>query len=73
LVFVLIGGLYFPIPSAAIGLGITISRFVYAWGYTSGGPSGRSVGVLFNDLLALAQFILAMISGSYFVQGKSFT
>jgi glutathione S-transferase len=72
LAFLLIGGLYFPITSASIGLGIIISRFIYAYGYTNNGPTGRLVGAFGNDLLVLVHFILAIISSVYFIQGKSF-
>jgi hypothetical protein len=50
----LIAGIYFPVPAAAIGLGIIICRFIYAIGYFIGGPKGRLIGVLGNDLLVLA-------------------
>ena len=66
----LIAGLYFPIPAAAMGLGITVSRFVYAWGYTYAGPGGRAAGVLVNDLLVLGLFVLSIITSVYFIQGK---
>ncbi len=35
LVFLLIAGLYFPIPAAAVGAGIVVARFIYACGYVS--------------------------------------
>lgn len=70
LVFLLIGGLYFPIPAASIGLGVIVARFIYAAGYASGGPKGRYVGALANDLLVLAQFVLAVISSIYFINGN---
>jgi glutathione S-transferase len=72
LVFVLIAGLYFPIPAAALGLGIVIARFIYACGYASGGPSSRTVGALINDLLVLGAFALAIISSVYFILGNNF-
>lgn len=72
LVFMLIGGLYFPITCAAIGLGVIIFRFVYACGYVSGGPAGRLIGALGNDFLVLAHFVFAVISSIYFIQGKPF-
>lgn len=72
LVFLLIGGLYFPIPAAAVGAGVIVARFIYAAGYASGGPAGRLVGALGNDLLVLAQFVLAVISAIYFIKGDSF-
>lgn len=70
LVFLLIGGLYFPIPAASVGLGVIVARFIYACGYTSGGPAGRYIGALANDLLVLAQFVLAVISSVYFIKGN---
>lgn len=72
LVFLLIGGLYFPIPAAAIGLAVIIARIIYAIGYVTGGPTGRLVGALSNDILVLAQFIFAVISSAYFIKGESF-
>lgn len=71
LAFLLIGGVYFPIPAAAVGLGVVIFRFIYAIGYTSNGPTGRLVGALGNDILVLAQFVLAVISSVYFIKGDS--
>ena len=72
LVFLLIGGLYFPIPAAAVGLGVVVFRFIYAFGYTSSGPAGRLIGALGNDILVLAQFVLAVISSVYFLKGNDF-
>ncbi len=72
LVFLLIGGLYFPIPAAAVGLGVVVARFIYACGYSSGGPTGRLIGALANDVLVLAQFVLAVISSVYFLKGDQF-
>lgn len=68
----IVGGLYFPITNAVIGLGIVIFRFIYAIGYTSKGPVGRIIGGLGNDLLVLAQFIFAIISSVYLIKGDSF-
>jgi glutathione S-transferase len=72
LAFLLIGGLYFPIPSASISLAIIIARFIYAYGYTTNGPAGSLIGALGNDVLVLAQLILAIISSVYFIQAKPF-
>jgi hypothetical protein len=72
LIFLLIGGLYFPISNAVIGLGVVISRFIYAAGYASGGPTGRFIGAFGNDLLVLAQIIFAFISAIKFIKGDSF-
>lgn len=72
LVFLLIAGLYFPIPAAAVGLGITVSRFIYACGYTMNGPGGRVVGALLNDILVLGLFGLAVTSSIFYLQGSSY-
>jgi len=66
----LIAGLQFPVTSAILGFAVIIGRFMYAYGYTSGGPSGRSIGVLVNDLAVLALFVLSMIVGVNFAQGN---
>ena len=68
--FLLIGGIYFPIPSAAIGLGIFIARIIYAYGYVAGGPNGRLIGALANDVFILALFVLSIISSIYWIQGN---
>jgi glutathione S-transferase len=62
LVFLLIAGIQFPIPSACVGAGVIVARFIYACGYTSRGPKGRLIGGLLNDVLVLALFALAIIS-----------
>lgn len=72
LTLLLIGGLYLPILSASVGLGIIVSRFIYAAGYTNGGPSRRLIGALLNDLLTLVHFILAIYSSIKFISGDPF-
>ena len=69
LIFHIVAGIYFPIPSTILGFGIIVSRFVYAIGYTRGGPNSRIVGALANDLITLAELILAIISCVKFIQG----
>jgi len=71
LVLLLIAGVYFPIPSAALGLAVFLARILYAIGYYVGGPQGRLIGVLINDLAFLGSFVLAFISSVYFILGKS--
>lgn len=73
LLFLIIGGLYFPITNALIGLGIVIFRFIYAAGYAAKGPRGRNIGGLGNDILVLTQLVFAIISSFYLIQGDSFT
>jgi hypothetical protein len=37
----MISGIYFPIPSAVLGLVVFIARLIYTIGYVWGGPNGR--------------------------------
>lgn len=67
LIMILIAGVYFPIASAALGLAVFLGRFIYAMGYLFGGPRGRFIGVLINDLAFLGAFVLAFISSIYFI------
>ena len=71
LVFLLIGGIYFPIPSAVIGLVTAISRVIYSIGYVNSGPKGRLVGALLNDLCLLGLLGLSLASAVMFTQGKA--
>lgn len=71
LIFLLIAGIYFPIPAAALGLGVFIGRLTYAIGYAVGGPNGRLIGVLINDLAIVGSFVLAFISSIFWIVGKS--
>lgn len=64
-------GVYFPIPAAALGLAVFIGRLLYAIGYAIGGPTGRLVGVLINDLAILGSFVLAFISSCFFIVGRT--
>lgn len=70
LIMILIAGIYFPIPAAALGLAIFIGRIVYSVGYVIGGPKGRSIGALTNDFAMLAVFVLGVISSIFFIVGK---
>lgn len=69
LLWVLIAGLYFPIPAAAIGVGIIVFRFIYSCGYASDkGPKGRVLGALGNDLCLLGVFGLSIASGALLIK-----
>jgi glutathione S-transferase len=70
LILILVAGIYFPIPSASLGLAVFIGRLLYSIGYVMGGPNGRFVGVLINDLSILALFVLSFISSIYFITGN---
>ena len=51
---------------------MAISRAIYAIGYGAGGPNGRLVGALLNDLAMLALFVLSVISSIFFILDKEF-
>ena len=70
IILILIAGLYFPIPGAALGLALFIARLIYSIGYAYSGPKGRSIGALINDLAFLGLFVLAFISSVYCIIGK---
>jgi hypothetical protein len=67
LIFILIAGIYFPIPSAALGLAVFLGRLMYAIGYVVSGPTGRLIGVLINDIAILGLFFFSLISSIYFI------
>lgn len=66
-VFLVAGGIYYPIPAASIGLFLIISRIVYSCSYSMGGPQQRLIGAIMNDAALLALFILSFISGIRFI------
>jgi glutathione S-transferase len=70
LIFIIIAGVYFPIPAAVLGLVVFIARLIYAIGYAKGGPTGRSIGAIANDLAILGLFVLSVISSIFFIVGK---
>ena len=61
---ILIGGLYFPIVCACLGLGVAVSRILYAVGYAMGGANHpiRTIGAVANDLVTLATIVFAVWS-----------
>lgn len=54
--FLLLGGLFHPIPSASLGLVYILGRQLYTWGYRAKGASGRMAGALILDLALLGMF-----------------
>ena len=70
LVFLLAAGFFFPITSAIIGLVMIIARIIYSCGYYMGGPNGRIVGALVNDLAILGIFGLSIASAIMLIIGK---
>lgn len=69
-VMLLIAGIYFPVPTAIMGLIHIIGRLVYSIGYTNNGPKGRLIGVLLNDLTILGFLGLGIASGVMMIQQK---
>ena len=65
--FLLVAGIIFPIPAAAFGLVIIISRLIYACGYSSSGPQGRVIGSGLNYMGMLVLFVLSVVSCIYFI------
>lgn len=70
-VVLLIAGVYFPVAAAVLGLVHFIGRIIYSIGYANGGPTGRFVGVILNDLSLLGLLGLAFASGIMLAMGKS--
>ena len=70
-VFLLVSGIYFPIPAAAIGLALAIFRVIYSIGYAKGGPKGRLIGAIGNDLALLGLIGLGFASGAMFANGNA--
>ncbi|KAI1316782.1 MAPEG family protein [Xylariaceae sp. FL0255] len=48
-----VAGLAYPTQTAYLGWGWVISRFAYAFGYTTYGPPGRGIGFLGSELATL--------------------
>ena len=69
IIFLVVGGIYYPIVASAFGFGIAVSRLIYAIGYVMRGPDGRLLGAILNDLITLAQFVLAIMSSAQFIGG----
>ncbi|KAM0438911.1 hypothetical protein ACHAPT_001672 [Fusarium lateritium] len=62
----LISGLRFPVAAAALGGGWALSRVVYAVGYSSGGPEGRTRGSMGSFLFdTILKFMAAYTSITY--------
>jgi glutathione S-transferase len=69
-VMLFISGIYFPIPTAILGLALFIGRIIYSVGYANGGPGGRLVGAIIGDLVLLGLLGLSLTSGIFFAMGK---
>jgi glutathione S-transferase len=69
-VMLFVAGVYFPVPAAVLGLVLFIGRLVYSFGYANGGPKGRLVGAILNDLVLLGLLGLSLASGILFASGR---
>lgn len=63
LTLLLLAGLRFAFPAAVAGFAYIAGREFYAWGYTKLGAKGRMVGALVVDVVLLALFVMAMMTG----------
>ena len=54
------GGLHCAIGAAIVGILYTVSRFIFAEGYTKGGPRGRVIGSLMMDVELLVQLYFSV-------------
>ena len=66
--FQLVGGLYFPIPTAILTFILFVARLLYTCGYVTRGPKGRYFGAFLNDGIIIAHFVLACISSIYLIK-----
>jgi glutathione S-transferase len=61
LFFLLVAGLYCPCTATILGVVMIVARMIYAIGYVSGGPNGRRIGAILNDLAVLGLFVMAVM------------
>ncbi|PHH78612.1 hypothetical protein CDD80_6583 [Ophiocordyceps camponoti-rufipedis] len=67
----LIAGIRYPVPAAALGAGWSLSRILYLLGYTSSaGPRGRLAGAIGGNLSDLFLKLAAAYSSAMFILGK---
>lgn len=63
LLFIIIGGLGYPIATAVIGFVYSVSRIIYTIGYTSSkGAKGRIAGSAISFLAMFGVIILSIMS-----------
>jgi glutathione S-transferase len=70
-IFLLIAGVYFPIPAAIIGLALVFARAIYSIGYVKGGPKGRIFGGVLNSLCLLGLLGLGVASAVKLINGET--
>eukprot|EP00835_Amoeboradix_gromovi_P004297 NODE_326_length_10940_cov_0.392122.p7 type:complete len:149 gc:universal NODE_326_length_10940_cov_0.392122:3849-3403(-) len=64
----LIGGIYYPVYSATLGLCTIFGRQLYASGYRTHGPDGRRYGAGVSAIGHIGMFVMAIMSGLKFAQ-----
>lgn len=63
IVFLVLGGLFFPQLSAGLGVAYLIGRQLYASGYFRRGPAGRTAGAALVDAALFIQFGVCVYAG----------
>ena len=67
----LFAGLYWPVPTAIIGIIYFIGRIVYTAGYIKGGPKGRLLGALMTLPIQMMMPIYTIVSLGYLASNKN--
>jgi glutathione S-transferase len=65
------GGLYYPLVEIGFGLAIAVGRLIYALGYSTKGPKGRSIGAALSAIGLLGSISLCITTGIKIIQGYS--
>lgn len=65
----LIGGIYYPVAGAYLGVGIMIGRVMYSFGYSFSGSSLRLIGAVFIDIGTSGLFVLSIVTGARYISG----
>jgi hypothetical protein len=71
LLFLLIGGLFFPDYATYAGIAWLVGREFYTAGYMAKGPRGRSTGAVIADIGLLALFLMAVYGPVTVLQGSA--
>eukprot|EP01087_Luapelamoeba_hula_P003231 TRINITY_DN13028_c0_g1_i1.p1 TRINITY_DN13028_c0_g1~~TRINITY_DN13028_c0_g1_i1.p1 ORF type:complete len:187 (-),score=24.68 TRINITY_DN13028_c0_g1_i1:101-661(-) len=70
LVFLLVGGLFYPNLSAALGAVYVLGRLIYGIGYAISGSRGRMAGVALVDISLVVLFGLSVYGAFQFAGGS---
>ena len=69
----LFAGLQWPIPTMVIGVVYLIGRILYTYGYMSGGPKGRIIGVPLIMLVQMFMPIYTIVAMAMLAQQEKIT